>query len=273
MTKAFPSDLLHAHRAAVAGRFYPADPTELRVMVEGFLQQAKAANSIAPKAIIAPHAGYIYSGPIAASAYARLAVARETIKRVVLFGPSHNASFEGLAASSAAAFATPLGPVAVDTAAVRDLRLHLMQVIVLEEAHACEHSLEVHLPFLQCVLADFKIIPVLVCDASEEEVAEVMEALWGGDETCFVVSSDLSHYYDSTSARELDAATARAIEDLRPRDIGEEQACGRVPIRALLQVAARHGLHARTVDLRNSGDTAGARSEVVGYGAWLFERS
>ena len=240
-------------------------------MLEDFLRETKPAAAPAPKAVIAPHAGYVYSGPIAASAYARLAPARDTIKRVVLLGPSHHASFEGLAAPSDEAFATPLGSVPVDTASIRDLRSHSPQVIVLDEAHACEHSLEAHLPFLQCVLAEFKIVPLLVCDASEDEVAEVIEALWGGEETRFVISSDLSHYCDYASARELDALTARAIEELRPQDIGVEQACGRVPIRGWLQVAKRHQLRARTVDLRNSGDTAGPRSEVVGYGAWVFE--
>ena len=242
-------------------------------MVEGFLQGARPANTSAPKAIIGPHAGYVYSGPIAASAYAGLAPVRDAIKRVVMLGPSHHAAFKGLAAPDDGAFATPLGTVRVDTAAIRDLRSHLPQVIVLGEAHACEHALEVHLPFLQCVLADFKIVPLLVCDASDAEVAEVIEALWGGEETRFVISSDLSHYYDYENARELDAVTARAIEELRPQDIGEEHACGRVPIRGLLRVAERHRLRARTVDLRNSGDTAGPRSQVVGYGAWVFEQS
>ena len=261
----------HVRRPAVAGRFYPADPTELRRRVESFLREAGPADAPAPKAIIVPHAGYVYSGPIAASAYARWAPARDAIKRVVMFGPSHHASFKGLAAPDDGAFATPLGMVRVDTAAIRDLRSHLPQVIVLREAHAGEHALEVHLPFLQCVLADFKIVPLLVCDARDEEVAEVIEALWGGDETRFVISSDLSHYYDYASARELDTVTARAIEELRPQDIDMEQACGRVPIRGFLRVAERHRLRARTVDLRNSGDTAGPPSEVVGYGAWVFE--
>jgi MEMO1 family protein len=256
----------------VAGRFYPADPEELRSMVEGFLRNARPGGGPAPKAVIAPHAGYIYSGAIAAAAYAQLAPGRETIRRVVLIGPSHSVSFEGLAASGAEAFATPLGNVSVDTAAVRRIAA-LAQVELLDEAHACEHALEVHLPFLQVVLADFRIVPLLVCDAGDEEVAEVMEALWGGEETCFIVSSDLSHYYDYTRARELDQATAEAIEQLRPQDIGVEQACGRVPIRGLLRAARHHELRVRTVDLRNSGDTAGPRAEVVGYGAWVFEET
>jgi MEMO1 family protein len=179
-------------------------------------------------------------------------------------------SFEGLATVSAGFFATPLGRVPVDTAAVRDLCARLPQVGILEEAHVREHSLEVHLPFLQVVLGEFKIVPLLVCDASDDEVAEAVETLWDGDETRFVISSDLSHYHDYVAARALDAATARAIEGLHAGEIGEEQACGRVPIRGLLRAARRHGLRAATLDLRNSGDTAGPRREVVGYGAFAF---
>jgi AmmeMemoRadiSam system protein B len=256
--------------AAVAGRFYPADPIELRRMVEGFLSRVELAAAAAPKAIIAPHAGYIFSGPIAASAYARFAPARPVIKRIILIGPSHFVPFEGLAAAGAEAFATPLGLVPVDTQAVGRISA-LPQVVVLDEAHAREHSLEVQLPFLQVALGDFQIVPLLVNEAAEEAVAGVMDALWGGPETRFVISSDLSHYHACASAREMDAATGRAIEKLRPEDIAEDQACGRVPICGLLHAARRRGLSARTVDLRNSGDTAGPRNQVVGYGAFVFE--
>ena len=242
--------------AAVAGRFYPADPIELRRMVEGFLSRVELDAAAAPKAIIAPHAGYIFSGPIAAPAYARFAPARPVIKRIVLIGPSHFVPFEGLAASGAEAFATPLGLVAVDTEAVGRISA-LAQVKVLDEAHAREHSLEVQLPFLQVALGDFQIVPLLVNEAADEAVAGVMDALWGGPETRIVISSDLSHYHAYASAREMDAATGRAVEQLRPQDIAEDQACGRVPICGLLHAARRRGLRARTVDLRNSGDTAG----------------
>jgi MEMO1 family protein len=259
--------------AAVAGRFYPGNPAELRRTIEGLLREAKPAAGPAPKAIIAPHAGYIFSGPIAASAYARLAPARETTRKVVLLGPSHFAAFRGLAATTAAAFSTPLGAVPVDTAVIRDVCSRLPQVSVRDEAHVREHALEVQLPFLQVVLAEFSFIPLLVGDASDGEIAEVIEALWGGEETRLVISSDLSHYHDYATARDLDAVTARAIEELRRTDIGEEQACGRLPIRGLLQAAQRHGLRAGTVDLRNSGDTAGPRNEVVGYGAFAFDET
>lgn len=255
---------------AVAGQFYPGNAGELRRLVESFLRTAATATGPAPKAIIAPHAGYVYSGPVAASAYARLIPARDVIRRVVLLGPAHFASFDGLAAPRHAAFATPLGIVPVDTDAVGDLCSRLRQVIFLDEAHAGEHALEVHLPFLQVVLAGFKIVPLLVGDADPDEIAEVIEALWDGGATRLVISSDLSHYHDYAGAQALDTATARAIEALRPADIGGDQACGRLPVCGLLRAARHHALRVRTLDLRNSGDTAGPRDRVVGYGAFAF---
>lgn len=256
--------------AAAAGRFYPKEPAELRRLVNELLAEAPPSNEPAPKALIAPHAGYVYSGPIAASAYARLKPAREIVRRVVLIGPSHFVPFAGLVTSNAEAFASPLGLVRLDAEAIRKLSA-LPQVSALDLAHAHEHALEVHLPFLQCVLADFKLVPLVVGEATAEQVCEVLDALWGGPETRFIVSSDLSHYLDSDAARRMDRLTADAVEGLRPEDIGEDQACGRIPIRGLLQAARGHGLHAHTVDLRNSGDTSGPRSQVVGYGAFIFE--
>lgn len=254
----------------MAGAFYPADPRELERAVRACLCEVRAGSGeAAPKALIVPHAGYVYSGPIAGSAYARLAPLREGISRVVLLGPAHRVFVRGLAASSADAFATPLGPVPIDRDAVA-AALALPQVRVSDEAHAAEHSLEVHLPFLQRVLGDFSLAPFAVGDASDEAVAEVLETLWGGPETLIVVSSDLSHDYDYATARRLDAVTCQAIEELRPAGLDDESACGRVPIRGLLLAARRHGLAAHTLDLRNSGDTAGTRERVVGYGAWSF---
>lgn len=256
--------------AAVAGRFYPAHPAELRCVIERCLSQVQLDNAVAPKAVIAPHAGYLYSGPIAASAHARFASERNTIQRIVLIGPSHYLSFGGLAVSSAQAFATPLGLIPVDGESVRQI-CELPQVTVVDQAHARKHALEVQLPFLQVVLGDFSIVPLVVSDAPAEAVAEVIESLWGGLETRFVISSDLSHYHDYASAHALDLITSRSIERLCPDDIGEDQACGRTAICGLLQAVRKHGLRARAVDLRNSGDTAGPRHEVVGYGAFAFE--
>ena len=239
-------------------------------MVKNLLASAKTPDGPAPKAIIAPHAGYDYSGPVAASAYARLQPARDTIKRVVLIGPAHYAEFAGLATSSADAFSTPLGLVAVDKNAIAQLRL-LPQLKVFDQAHEPEHCLEVHLPFLQTVLDGFALVPLLVGDADDEGVAEMLAALWDGPETCIVVSSDLSHYHDYQTARATDWATSQIIEGLRGECLDAEQACGYRPIRGLLHLARRRGLRSRNVDLRNSGDTSGRRDQVVGYGAFTFE--
>jgi hypothetical protein len=248
--------------------FYPANPDELRAMVQGFLANADKDGSL-PKAIICPHAGLIYSGPIAASAYARLYEGRERIERVVLLGPSHRVPFYGLAMTTADYYETPLGRVKVDQTAQQQIH-DLPQVKELESAHAREHSLEVQLPFLQLVLEDFSLVPLVVGDASAEEVAEVLERLWGGPETLIVISSDLSHYHDYATARKLDSATSQAIVTLHPESIGYEDACGRIPVSGLLTLARRHGLQGELIDLRNSGDTAGPRDQVVGYGAYAF---
>jgi hypothetical protein len=252
----------------VAGPFYPADARELRAMVTNFLASAKAM-ALVPKALIVPHAGYIYSGPIAATGYAHLASARAEIKRVALLGPAHFVSFRGLAASSVEAFATPLGQVMADQTAL-DHILRLPQVKILDEAHAREHSLEAQLPFLQVLLDDFSLIPLAVGNATMEEVGEVLQALWGGPETLVVVSSDLSHYHNYETARRIDKLTSHSIETLQPEEIHHDQACGRHPIKGLLYVARELDLRAQTVDLRNSGDTAGPCDYVVGYGAFVF---
>jgi hypothetical protein len=257
--------------AAVAGAFYPADPARLEAMVRGYLAAARREEmGLPPKALIVPHAGYVYSGPVAASAYALLAAVAPRIRRVVLLGPSHRVPFAGLAASSATHFETPLGLVPLDREAVARA-LALPQVSVLDRAHAGEHSLEVQLPFLQCVLGDFHLVPFAVGEASDAEVAEVLERLWGGEETLVVISSDLSHYHAYDEARRLDGETTRAIESLDGDALEWESACGRVGVRGLLALARRLRLRPQTLDVRNSGDTAGPRDRVVGYGAYVVQ--
>lgn len=258
-------------RPAVAGMFYPGDAKELQTMVRGFLGPLDNGGE-APKAIIAPHAGYIYSGPVAASAYRLLARARGAVSRIVLLGPSHRIAFEGLALSSAQYFATPLGSIPVDQSAYEAIK-DLPQVHMLDQAHAMEHSLEVHLPFLQLVLDEFNLVPIVVGEAAPGVVCEVLERLWDGPQTRFVVSSDLSHYHDYETAKRLDRGTSHAIETLRFEDVGYEQACGRNPVNGLLNLARAHGMQARTLDQRNSGDTAGPRDQVVGYGAYAFDEA
>lgn len=254
---------------AVAGLFYSDSADSLEAEIQGLIADVEVRGP-PPKAMILPHAGFAYSGAIAASGYARLRLAREIVTRVVLVGPSHYVPLRGLAVSSADAFATPLGPVPVDRPAVERL-LGLPQVTRSEAAHAREHSLEVHLPFLQQMLEGFTIVPLVAGDATAEEVAEVLDLLWGGPETLIVVSSDLSHFHGYATARRMDADTASAIEAMAPERIGGDQACGRVPIRGLLTTARRHDLVVRTIDLRNSGDTAGSKGQVVGYGSFVFE--
>ncbi len=250
-----------------AGTFYPAARDTLREEIRGYLGEPHAPAAL-PKAIIAPHAGYKYSGPVAASAYARFYKQEHSIERVVLLGPSHRVAFNGLALSGATSFATPLGELQLDVEAMSRVK-SLPQVKVLDEAHAEEHALEVHLPFLQEVLGNFRLVPIVVGEADPDSVAEVLDLLWGGPETLIVVSSDLSHFHDSDKARELDRRTAESVVALRP--VGHGDACGRSPINGLLEAVRRRGLRIHSLDLRNSGDTAGSHDSVVGYGAFAVE--
>jgi hypothetical protein len=277
--------------------FYPADPRELAQEVRGFLDAAQARqlkpheHARSPllnplpqageeakeslreshvKALIAPHAGYVYSGAIAASAYAALKDIAPRIRRVILLGPTHRVAVHGLALPEAEAFDTPLGRVKLDAEAMRAIA-HLPQVVVSDAVHALEHSLEVQLPFLQSVLSDFTLVPLAVGMATADEVAEVLETLWGGDETLIVVSSDLSHYLPYADAQSIDGGTADDIVHLR-QPVSHEQACGGTPINGLIVAARKHHLTPHLLDLRNSGDTAGARDRVVGYAAFAFTK-
>jgi AmmeMemoRadiSam system protein B len=257
--------------AAVAGMFYPGDAVALHEALRAAFAGARRPESEepAPKALIAPHAGYVYSGAIAASAYLRVQPLREQITRVVLVGPSHRVPLRGLAVPSVDALETPLGAVPVDSDA-RTTVLALPQVAVDDRPHMHEHSLEVHLPFLQTVLDDVLVLPLAVGRATAEEVADVLDAVWGGPETLVVVSTDLSHYHDQATAVRLDRRTADAVVAGTADAIDDYDACGAYGVRGLLVVAARRGLSVRCVDLRTSGDTAGSDDHVVGYGAFVL---
>ncbi len=253
---------------AVAGSFYPRDPSSLAAQVEAYLDAARVAPAMRPKAIIAPHAGFIYSGPIAASAYALLAPLRGIVTRVVLAGPAHRVYVEGAAVPSARAFDSPLGEVPIDREVVERLRA-LPFVEESDRAHALEHSLEVHLPFLQSVLGEFSLVPIVVGDISSDDMARLFEEVWGGEETLVVISSDLSHYmpYEAACARDR-----RTVESILALDahVDPDEACGAMPINGLLTLARRRAMGVELLDLRNSGDTAGDRDHVVGYAAFAF---
>jgi MEMO1 family protein len=253
---------------AVAGTFYPADPGILATQVDHLV--ATHATGPTPKALIVPHAGYAYSGPVAGCGYATLGADRDRITRVVLLGPAHRVPVFGLATTSADEWVTPLGSVTIDDAA-RHAVLALPAVEVDDRAHATEHSLEVHLPFLQRTLERFSLLPLVVGQADAETVAAVLDTVWGGPETLIVVSTDLSHYHDYATASVLDRRTAEAITAGDPTTIRPVDACGAHPVRGLLVAARRHRLRTRLVDLGNSGDTAGPRDRVVGYGAFALE--
>ena len=257
---------------AVAGRFYPADAATLRQIVEGFLAEVSPpeADAPAPRAIVAPHAGFPFSGPVAAAAYARVRPLAGRIRRVVLLGPSHRVPFRGIATTDSAYYGSPLGDIPVDREAV-DALAGLPGVQSLDAAHGPEHSLEAQLPFLQVVLGDFRLVPLVVGDASPDQVEAVLDRLWDDPGTLVVVSSDLSHFHDEATAQRLDAATQQVIERMDDTALGPEDACGCRPLAGLLRAARRRGLGITTLDRRTSADTAGPRDQVVGYGAWALQ--
>ena len=253
---------------AVAGTFYPDSPDTLSHMITGLLDEAKPKD-FSPKALVVPHAGLIYSGPIAATAYRLLRTMANDIRKVVLLGPSHRVPLQGLALPACDAFVTPLGQIPLDLDAMAALQ-SFSQVQVLDQAHAQEHSLEVQCPFLQACLNEFTLIPIVVGDCSALSVAEVIEQLWGEQETLIIISSDLSHFHNYEEACYRDQQTAKAIEQLSSNLTGG-QACGCNPLNGMLKVAQSRGMDVITLDVRNSGDTAGDKSRVVGYGSFVIQ--
>jgi hypothetical protein len=274
---------VHTRPPAAAGVFYSAERSCLAAEVDRLLVDALQASAAVtpssarppsvPKAVIAPHAGYAYSGPVAAAAFAPWrSLPCGCVKRVIVIGPAHFAPVRAVASTTAEAFSTPLGPVRVDEAALAELRRHRL-VSDYDPAHAREHSLEVELPFLQRLFPEAAIVPLAVGDLPFEEVAAALDACWGGPETVIVVSSDLSHYLPYEAARRADGDTARRIAGLEAGAIDYENACGAVAVNALLYLGARRGLEVAVADLRNSRDTMGCGGEVVGYGAFHFRPS
>jgi len=271
-------------KPAVAGTFYPADAHQLATMVDRYLREAVLATTTteetgatdatvtgvaghAPKAIIAPHAGYVYSGSIAARAHVCWQNERDVIRRIVLLGPAHRVAVRAMALSSADVWMSPLGTVPIDTD-LSDRALSCDGVVIDDRAHAPEHSLEVHIPFLQRVLEPaFTLLPIVVGHATADQIADVLDAVWGDDQTRIVVSTDLSHYLPYAEAKEIDRHTAATIV-ARSAHLDPQQACGAHPVLGMLESARRHRLQVSLLDLRNSGDTAGPRDRVVGYGAF-----
>jgi AmmeMemoRadiSam system protein B len=266
-----PADLQGARirPAAVAGLFYPRDPVRLQTEVLELLGAVLTPSKVLPKALIAPHAGYVYSGRVAGAAFAKLRPSVQTIKRIVLMGPAHYVHLLGIAAPTVNAFETPLGQLPVDTETCSQLG-RFEFVTRTDAPHMPEHSLEVELPFLQTILSSFQVVPLVVGDAAPQEVAQLLRQLWGGPETLVVVSSDLSHYHSYETAQRLDLSTAEAIEQGEWASLGPSRACGWVAVAGLLIETRHRGLGAYRLALCNSGDTAGSRDRVVGYGAWMF---
>jgi MEMO1 family protein len=252
---------------AVAGLFYPDDERELRDAVSAYLAQyAAGAAGSAPKALIVPHAGYIYSGGIAAAAYATVANLRRAIRRIVLIGPSHRVYLRGMAVPAATSFATPLGKVEIDRA-LKSTLLQRGDVVEADAPHAQEHCLEVQLPFLQMLFDEFTLLPLVLGSIAPEHVADALAEVWGDAATLLLVSSDLSHYRTYEQARQIDAATSASILRREATLLGE-QACGSVGINGLLYLAEQRALAVSEIARCNSGDTAGDKSRVVGYGAF-----
>jgi AmmeMemoRadiSam system protein B len=265
--------MLGKRPSAVAGLFYPGEAGALRRDVDAFLARAgedvrDQEAPVVPKAVVAPHAGYPYSGPVAGSAFEPFRPLAGKVERVVVVGPSHHVPLDGIALPDAECFDSPLGPVELDLEACQGL---LDEPVVRIDGlpHHREHSLEVELPFLQQVLGPFRLVPLVVGRATPEDVAAVLDKVWGDDATRVVVSSDLSHFLDYGAARRKDEATVRKILDLDV-DVTARQACGAAAINGFNLLAARRGLTARLLDLRNSGDTAGGHDRVVGYGAFVY---
>ncbi|MCP4395613.1 MAG: AmmeMemoRadiSam system protein B [Alphaproteobacteria bacterium] len=262
--------MVNVRQTAVAGMFYPDDKHELLETVTRFLDNVAESSASLPKAAIAPHAGYIYSGQIAARVYKLLSKGKGSIKKVILLGASHRVSFDGIALSSADAFNTPFGEIKTDKE-ITNILADLPCVGFSDEVHAEEHSLEVHLPFIHVSLGkEIKIVPALTGNVSPTEVAEFIETAWGGEDTVIIVSSDLSHFLPYDECRRIDAETTEAIERKDINGINHNSACGRLAICGLLKIAQAKNLEVRTIDVCNSGDTAGDKSSVVGYGAWAF---
>jgi AmmeMemoRadiSam system protein B len=253
---------------AVAGTFYEASEGALRLQLASLMAEVQAPAVDRPKVLIVPHAGYIYSGATAAQAYATVAHLSADITRVVLFGPAHSVHLQGMALPDTDAFATPLGMVPIDRESV--LRAcALPRVCLSDEAHRLEHSLEIQLPFVQTLLGEFSLVPVVVGHCTAQAVAVVMDALWGGPETLLIVSTDLSHFHTYEEASAIDKRTCQRLLD-KDTSLDGHDACGAYALNGLMSSAHCEALKIQQLALCNSGDNAGNKDRVVGYGAFIL---
>jgi AmmeMemoRadiSam system protein B len=259
---------MSTREAAVAGYFYQAQAADLQHQVNQFIAQSPQGSSAKPRVLIVPHAGYVYSGSTAARAYRCLQSYQDEIHRVVLLGPAHRVYLEGMAIPSVDAFSTPLGEVKLDLNAIERVS-EMPAVVVSDEAHREEHSLEVQLPFLQTVLKQFSLVPIVVGNCDAKMVADVIDELWDADDTLIVISTDLSHFHSYDEARQIDASTCNRILD-KSNDLSGEQACGARAVNGLMSSEHSRPLDVELLSACNSGDTAGSRDRVVGYGAFLL---
>jgi len=259
---------IYIRPAAVAGQFYAAEPQSLLTDVLQYLADVNQPLNIKPKALIVPHAGYIYSGPIAASAYKLIEPFATQIKQVILLGPAHRVALNGVATPAADFFKTPLGNIKINTEFCNKAE-QLNFVSKNKLAHSDEHSLEVQLPFLQTILNDFQLTPFVVGDCNSSDIANLLDLFFDFNETLFIISTDLSHFHDYKTAKQKDQLTSNAIEALQADKISYNDACGRNPLNGFLSLAKQKNLHVKLLDLRNSGDTAGDKNSVVGYGAYV----
>jgi len=265
---------LTSRQASVAGSFYPKNPAQLKKTLTNLFNANEDLNidfQTPVKAIIAPHAGYIYSGPIAAKAYSLVSTCIKGKNKITIIGPSHFVPFNGIALSTAEFFETPLGKIKVDHHAY-ELINRIPEVIYLDEAHAREHSIEVHLPFIQYLKKDVRIIPLAVGQTSYQKVAKVLEKFCEEKDNLIIISSDLSHYHAYGYAQKYDLQTALKIENYKCSQLGPNEACGYLAIAGLLKMAKDRKYKIKRIDLCNSGDTSGSKDTVVGYGSWFFHK-
>lgn len=255
-------------KPTVAGLFYPSETDNLSKLITDLLNQKPPVSFT--KMLIVPHAAYQYIGEILAQSYLHLFSRSQQIKTVVLLTPSHHIKFNGIAITSKDCYLTPFGEVIIDSDAMMTL-LNFPQVVMFDDAHIKEHSIEIHLPFLQTILPSFSLVPLIIGETNSYNILEILEKLWEQEETLIIASMNLSHYQTYNIAQELDQRTSQAIESLHWQSLQTNQICNIHLISSLLQLAHQKSLTPKTIKVCNSGDLTGIKNRVVGYGAFIFQ--